>query len=39
MFIGLLHGIRADSLNDDRHFSPDVEHMFGQKVVTREEEY
>jgi len=31
---GPLHGIRADSLDDDRPFPPDVEHVFGQSCHT-----
>jgi hypothetical protein len=32
---GLLHGIRAGSLNNDGHFPPYVEHVFGQSCRTR----
>jgi hypothetical protein len=28
----LSHGIRAGSLEDDGHFPPDVEYVFGQKL-------
>jgi hypothetical protein len=30
----LLHGIKAGSLNDDKPFPPDVEHVFGQSYHT-----